>query len=394
MILLAALLLAPLSVRVSKVDISPPELLPLGGYTERHGKIMELGGDPLFARCIEFEQGPTKIAIVSVEMLTIPESLYREVSARIPKDIHLFLQATHTHCAPDSQMLNDRMTFAIPGIAGYRKRWLTWYADKIGLLVTDTTAYPPENITKLRADISIVNANRARRRGGKPDPTLTQVHSQDAILFTQFAAHPTIYDDKELMTRGDWPGRLAKESGAMVLNGAIGDVSPSADGPTVEDKFKNFMNELHSTDKSYRIDVWTPRSKPIAWDSERISLDKMVPHPTFASTNKIPEALAQSLVNQFAPPAANISVVRLGDLVVVGVPGEPTSILGNQIKAAGLKMGYKSVLVCSHTNGWIGYILDPTDYDRGGYEATLSFYGREEGEKVVAAGIAAMKKLR
>jgi hypothetical protein len=57
-------------------------------------------------------------------------------------------------------------------------------------------------------------------------------------------------------------------------------------------------------------------------------------------------------------------------------------------------MGFSSVLVCSHVNGWMGYILDPEDYDRGGYEATLSFYGREEGTKVVDAAVAALKALR
>ena len=49
-------------------------------------------------------------------------------------------------------------------------------------------------------------------------------------------------------------------------------------------------------------------------------------------------------------------------------------------------------MVCSHVNGWMGYILAPEDYDRGGYEATLSFYGREEGTKVVEAGIKALKE--
>jgi neutral ceramidase len=89
-----------------------------------------------------------------------------------------------------------------------------------------------------------------------------------------------------------------------------------------------------------------------------------------------------------------IQAVRIGDLAIVGIPGEPTSVLGNQIKAAGLKMGFKTVLVCSHVNGWMGYVLDPADYDQGEYEATLSFYGREEGPKLVKAAVAALGKLR
>ncbi|HWA83030.1 MAG TPA: hypothetical protein VG820_06340, partial [Fimbriimonadaceae bacterium] len=172
---LAFLVGGPLSIRRAQVDISPPEPLPLGGYTERHGKTMDGIGDHLYARCLEVEQDGTKIAIVSVECLTIPESLYREVSKRIPADLHLFIQATHTHCAPDSQMLNDRMTFSIPGIATYRKRWLAWYADKIASSVTDALAAQPETTEKVEAHTAIVAANRARRKGGKPDPTLTRI---------------------------------------------------------------------------------------------------------------------------------------------------------------------------------------------------------------------------
>jgi len=190
----------------------------------------------------------------------------------------------------------------------------------------------------------------------------------------------------------------------MVLNGAIGDVSPAADGATIDDKLRKFQSELASTDKSVAFTVWAPSQptlrpdpgilRPLSWTARGIKLDPKKPHPTVAKTSGIPQSLAQSLTNQFAPPTASIVAVRLGSLAIVGVPGEPTSILGNQIKVAGLRMGFKSVLICSHVNGWIGYVLDPADYDRGGYEATLSFYGRNEGSKVVDAAIGALRKLR
>ncbi|HTQ10318.1 MAG TPA: hypothetical protein VMI31_09630 [Fimbriimonadaceae bacterium] len=435
---IAFALFQPLLIRRAKVDITPPEPLPLGGYTERHGETMKAGGDPLYARCLEVEQGSTKVAIVSVEMLTIPESLYREVENRIPKDVHLFMQATHTHCAPDSQMLNDRMTFAIPGIATYRKRWLVWYADRIAGVVASALAAPPEMPPRIDATIAIVAANRARRKGGKPDPRLISVATPQSLLFTYFTAHPTIYDENMNQTRGDWPGLLATKTGAIVLNGALGDISPAADGATVEDKFKTFFRELSTPSKTSRLTVWTahgpkaaisslpiqacdlqraarPTPSPsgarepravgqsprpgiqnanaLAWAVEPIPLDAKKPHPDFAKHNGIPEALAKSLVDKFAPPSDSVVAVRVGSLAIVGIPGEPTSILGNQIEAAGQRNGFQCVLVCSHVNGWMGYILDPTDYDQGGYEAELSFYGRDEGEKVVEAARQALADL-
>lgn len=41
----------------------------------------------------------------------------------------------------------------------------------------------------------------------------------------------------------------------------------------------------------------------------------------------------------------------------------------------------------------MGYILAPEDYDRGGYEATLAFHGREIGPRVVEAAKLALEKL-
>jgi hypothetical protein len=132
---------------------------------------------------------------------------------------------------------------------------------------------------------------------------------------------------------------------------------------------------------------------PFRWSSHPISFDKVTAHPDFAKRNRIPDVLAQSIVRQFAPTEGSISALRLGKLAVVGVPGEPTSHLGRQIRDYGRSIGFKYVLVCSHVNGWMGYILDPMDYDRGGYEAMLSFYGREQGFKVVEAAKKALSEL-
>jgi neutral ceramidase len=396
---IAAVALAPsLLIRRAEVDISPPELLPLGGYTERHGKLMDPGGDALGARCIELEQGANKVAIVSVDMLTIPESLFREVSSRIPKDVHLFMQATHTHCAPDSQMLNDRMTFTIPGIASFRRRWLEWYADKIAFAVNEAITADGQRASRIESLTMTVKANRARRKGGKPDTTSTRIYAAMPgrldLLFGHFAAHPIIYGPEENRTRGDWPAVLGHLWGGMVLNGDIGDVSPAADGATADLRMKRFVARFEWAEQYNRTmaTAWQGTDK-FRWSEQTIRIDPKKPHPSFGKVYGVPPPLAQSLMDQFAPSSGKIVAVRLGSLILVGVPGEPTSILGNQIRAAGESLGFSSVLVCSHVNGWMGYILDRHDYDRGGYEATLSFYGRNEGQKVVDAAIGAMKKL-
>lgn len=402
-----SLLLAPAGLWVStaKVDITPSEPLPLGGYTERGSKLSEPGGEPLFARTVCFRSGKTTIAVCSVETLTIPESLVREVKRRIPREVTLFLAAVHTHSAPDSQMLNDRMTFAIPGIAKFNPKWLDWYAGKIASSVNQALKSGHLSVG-LGAGIKHIEANQGRRRFAEPDTLLTAVWEGKAQreggtraarvwvdvrppLLVSYAAHGTVLGAKNLRTSGDWPGAVSTMTGAAVLQGAIGDVLPKTSRDSVQEIAEPLVAALRSM-KGFP--VWEPGWKVAAAEVE-IPLDPVQPHPTMAKAYGVPGPFAEGIVKQFAPPSAKVTAFRLGKLAVVGVPGEPTSILGRQIRDKGRRLGFDSVLVCSHVNGWMGYILAPDDYDRGGYEATLSFYGREEGAKVVKAAIEGLRQL-
>jgi neutral ceramidase len=383
----------------------PPEPLPLGGYTERGSKVFLFGpgtdpadlataGRALRAWVQVISGASTRVAIVSVPLLTIPESLHREVKKRLPEDLKLFLLATHTHSAPDSQMLNERMTLGIPGIANYRPRWLQWYADKIAGGVQQALHSETKQTGFVEVRTTSLGLNRGRRAGAWPDQVATSVTYESVgsgplPLFLHYTAHPVILGAENMIPNGDWAGGVANLLQCPVLNGAIGDVSPAVAGETAEKRLSAFVRALIDVPKESSRESITA----FAWATTQIDLGKVTAHPDFAKRNRIPNALAQSIVKQFAPSEGSITALRLGKLAVVGVPGEPTSHLGRQIRDYGRRIGFKYVLVCSHVNGWIGYILDPMDYDRGGYEATLSFYGREEGNKVVAAAKKALTEL-
>lgn len=390
MILPVFLALSAFSVQRAEIDLTPPELLPLGGYTARGGKLAEAGGESLSARVAILDHDGVRIALVSVEMLTIPESLHDEVQKRIGLGLSLFIVATHTHCAPDSQMLNSRMTFSIPGIAGYRPRWLQWYADRIALAIK-TAAEEQGEFGDPGYAMTVVNLSRGRRKFAMPDPYATEFRLQGAPVFTTYAAHATFHDSDRLRTSGDWPGSVARVREALVFPGAIGDVSPASEGESAEARITSFAKTLDA--KLAQAKVHELIHGELRFVREPIRLSKAAPHPEFAKANGIPEPLAQSLVDKFAPPSADITAFRIGKLAVVGVPGEPTSHIGRKIRDAGRNLGFDWVVVCSHVNGWMGYILDPEDYARGGYEATLAMHGIDAGTRVVDAGIEALRKL-
>jgi len=369
-----------LAIRVAQGDITPPEPLPLGGYTDRNSALFQPGGTQLFCRSLVLNDKSTEIAIVSVEMLTVPESLYREVKRRISSRVHLFLAATHTHCAPDSQMLNERMTLSVPGIANYKRKWLAWYADRIADVVKTAQRSEPILTKTLTLTTAVASLNRNRRNGLDPDRRFRKLVVGKKPIMSIYSAHATILGSEHRMLSGDWPGALAARIGGLVLLGPIGDVSPSSHPTQTRGPVDAFVDGLCNAEaKDSKIDPY-----PFSWKEQRISLIP-VPHPTFAATNKIPEPLAETLVRRFAPDSAGVTAIRLGDAVIIGIPGEPTAALGKRIEEIARTAGFRYVWVVSHVNGWVGYILEAEDYRSGGYEATLSFHGPGLADRILEA---------
>lgn len=379
-----------ISVRTATLDLSPPEPLPLGGYTERRGALVEPGGDRLLARALVLQADGRTVAVVSAEMLTVPASLVREVGARLPKDLDLVLVATHTHCAPDSQMLNDRMTMAIPGIASFRGRWLDWYAERLARCVRFALESSPARYGKLELREFRLHLNRPRRSGACPDTLASALGAPHRTLLFTYSAHATVFPASERGTRGDWPGAVAAALGTPVLPGAIGDVSPVPAG-SPEETCRVYAREV--ADGLDRARALPLRPDPFRLVRETIALGDPVPHPDFAPTYRIPEPLALDVCRRFAPDSAEIVALRIGKLAIVGIPGEPTSAIGARLRLFGRGLGFDAVWVISHAGGWIGYVLEPDDYRRGGYEATLSFYGPELGNRLLEAGRRALRNL-
>jgi hypothetical protein len=395
-VLLAALaLFAPqtLTLRTSEIDLTPPEPLPLGGYTARGEHVMEPGGEALKLRTVVFELGETRVALASFDGLTIPESLYAAVVKRIPENVRLMLVATHTHSAPDTQMLNERMTFRIPGIAPFNRRWLDWYADKVASGITSALNATPRPVQNLTLSQVEVDANRGRRPGAKPIQTLTTLLAGSEPILSIYAAHATIVDEKNLKTSSDWPGAYANAVGGLVLPGAIGDASPAPTGDTIGEKLASMVEKLKTAGRAVGVKRTMIGGEVLVFAVEPIQLSAPVPSPSFAAEFGAKPPLDQVLIGRFAPKEASVTLVRIGGLVLVGIPGEPTSEIGRLIQAKGAEAGFPHAIAISHSNGWIGYVLMPLDYDSGGYEGALSFHGRETGLRLVEAVERGFKKL-
>ena len=109
--------------------------------------------------------------------------------------------------------------------------------------------------------------------------------------------------------------------------------------------------------------------------------DDLIPYEAMELTTVVAEA-ARMCNLEHGPYHFDLTLtgLRIGDVVLVGVPGEPFSETGMQIKAIG---GWKSIMPCALVNGSQGYFPVKSAFDEGGYEARSSNYTSGVAETLV-----------
>lgn len=79
----------------------------------------------------------------------------------------------------------------------------------------------------------------------------------------------------------------------------------------------------------------------------------------------------------------HVQAVRIGDLLLGGVPGEPVMALGKSLKDRVSALGFEHPFMLSHANDWTGYIFTPEQYDKQQGRSNQGAYGRNQGVFIV-----------
>ena len=82
--------------------------------------------------------------------------------------------------------------------------------------------------------------------------------------------------------------------------------------------------------------------------------------------------------------------IAIGSVVLLGIPGEPFSGIGMELKKA---PGWNMVMPCCITNGYMGYFPMQDAYDEGGYEARTSRFKAGVAERIIAEGTKLLSEL-
>jgi len=85
-----------------------------------------------------------------------------------------------------------------------------------------------------------------------------------------------------------------------------------------------------------------------------------------------------------------LSGIAIGDIAMIGIPGEPFTGIGRGLKLA---EGWDLVLPCCQTNDRVGYFPMQEAYDEGGYEARSSIFAAGVAERIIEEGTALLNSL-
>ena len=397
----------------ARVNITPPVGVWLSGYGSRDKPSDDIE-DELFARALVLSDGTTTVAIVSVDLLWVPLVLTEEVrgiveaKTGIPRQ-NVMICATHTHFGPKIY----RETALGPDVSdntvdeAYVRTLTRKIADSVFLAHKDMrpvrvgaargeAAEIVYHRRPKRADGSVsmaftlppeVLATREIVRGpdgsvrvtfkqpgenpeltfGPVDPDVWALRVEDAegdllASLVNFACHAvsgSAYPDWFYSISADYPGVTMRvverlEGGVCLFSsGTAGDIVPIERGR--EPRFQigralagEVVKRLQFVPTSDDFDLQVARTKIELPLKQELDTDRIVDA----------DETEKSLTTE-------IQALRLGDIYVLGLPGEILVEVGLEIKK---KAGVEKLIVASLSNDVIGYVCHRQAYEEGGYE--------------------------
>jgi hypothetical protein len=419
----------PKSLRAgaARIDITPPPGLDLTGFIARTNPSTGVR-DPLYARALVLDDDDHQIALVSCDVIGLDAGFVEDARSRITlaTDIagpQVLLVGTHTHGGPATMALQDCGT-SDPG-------YLTDLQVRIAQVAQQAqTRLQPATLAAGRGE-SATGVHNRRTPGDAIDPAVELMRLDDTggrplAVVVNYACHPTtLFWDNRRVT-ADYPGlvcaRVEEATGAITLflTGAIGDVGPVGRGeeslttvgeavaaaalaalptlaPVADPEIDTAGEVLHlpllplPSLGDFVTLYHDYRDAALAAEAEERAADAKIQWALYHWSEQMIDRTKDRLLSPTVD--AEVQMLRLGDVAIVGVPGELFVELGLRIKTQGQG---RQVLVCGFANDNIGYIPARRAYTIGGYEVAeaYKYYGYpaalapEAGEQIVAAAIA------
>ena len=422
-----------------KVSITPPVGIALIGS---YGKPSEDVLDELYARALVLDDGGTTIAIVSADLLYTPlEEITGPVRRIIKEKIgiaeeNILVCATHTHSGPEvftrSKVRPDQEIDASEIDQGYLQALIGKIADsvviahkdmqevkigaamgRLGEMVFNRRTIKPDGSALMTWRVTAAGAaTREIEMGGdgsttvsftldsnEPDLTFGSVDPEVWVLrvedananivgsIVNYACLPVcVYPDRGTSISADFPGDVTEfveraEGGVCLFGlGTAGDIVPYQRGVKGHEQIGK------------AIGGEAVRRLQFVGTSGDVTLRAIKKDIKFA-TKRAASADGEKKVEKAEEYiSSEIQVLRLGDIYILGLPGEVLVEVGLEIKR---RAGLERLFVVSLSNDAIGYVCHGAAYEEGGYEpGTGTNLGKGAGEIMVKEALYLINQIR
>ncbi len=389
--------------------ITPDPLLPISGGMGPTSPATGKQGD-LTARAVVFEQGETRVAVVSVDLLGFPSVLCDRARALVPgvPAENVLVAATHTHSAPDCYAFPD-------GQGGH-----TGDLDYMNMVCKKIAEAVNEAVSKLEPAQLKVATGKAEGKiaynyyaPALYDPRASVIQAvrpsgETIATLVNYAVHPEVLGSDEGIVSPDLVGplceRIESQVGGMALfvNGAQGGMvtADNRDLDRPRDSLRGVWEDSRSWDECLRI------GQTLADEALRIVADSPVQkEPTLLCDSidiEFPvESDAMWMAVTLSPlgyPSGKerrittrLNLVNLGNAQIVTIPGEALPNIGFYLKR---KMRGEHNLLFGLTNDGLGYLMTKVDYgsfDRYDYITRVSL-GEMAGEILIEKALELVEK--
>lgn len=388
-----------LTAGAARVDVTPdPRMTNWVTHAAYDGVL-----DPIDVKALVLGQGTERVALLTWDLVDAREGAVARVRADIERELgipgtHVLVNASHTHSAPWSPVgdapllaLEHRRIDAVerdPQFAAWSERFFAANLEAVTAANSNRTA------VKLfigRADVGDLVFNR---RPIKPDATVETVFEPEdreilprglryasvdpnaTVLLFRDADHATVASVFHLACHpvsvypyhdgisADWPGtvvtRLRERLGgeSLFLQGCGGNIVPSGRGLEkresmgleLAERLEKAANVAHPVDPGPLVSTRAVFGAPLAAHARRETGLEFFP--------------------------VEIQAIRVGNLALVSLPGEPLIELADRITAES-PIGH--TLVLGYSNGYgVHYVGVKGEKRKGGYEMGAVGAGADE----------------
>jgi len=391
----------------ARVDITPPPdaALPMSGYASRTQGFKAIH-DHIYVRAIVLDDGTTQAALVTWELIFVPDAVWADLSPRIASEAgirpeNLLLSAVHDHGAPSLSLAESA-----PKTAAYTR--------SVEDAAVEAVRRAKSQLQPARFGIgtgtAYVNANRRERtpdRGlwlgfneeGPSDKTVTVLRFDDLsgkpiAFWINYPVHAVVMGPDNFQITGDLAGATSR----FVERHYLGEDRPRSDAGS---RLRLRPEERSTGDGP--VAVWTsgaagdqnPVSMTTGEDFTMVdALGKILGEAAVRTAESIHTAAASRIrgaqqvvtcpgrrvepgptprteytFTDTGPVNIRLGLLMIDNVALAGVSGEVFTLIAQRLKR---ESPFTHTVMVTHANGASGYIPNDGAFDPVSYEVTAS----------------------